>query len=108
ALYLRYQTTNERAFHKCLNDLLKLRAETRKQEIGFESQTHKQADHTRREFSENRKQDLHRWAVLLAEAKVDHQLLQTIMLRLDQTLAACKEEEEAEENQQPITAVKAA
>ncbi len=26
ALYLRYQTSNERAFHKCLNDLLKLRA----------------------------------------------------------------------------------
>ena len=37
ALYLRYQTTNERAFHKCLNDLLKLRAEKRRQQIGFES-----------------------------------------------------------------------
>ena len=49
ALYLRYQTTNERAFHKCLNDLLKLRAEKRKQEIGFESQSRKQADHNRRE-----------------------------------------------------------
>jgi hypothetical protein len=33
ALYLRYQTTNERAFHKCLNDLLKLRAERHKQEL---------------------------------------------------------------------------
>jgi len=30
ALYLRYQTTHERAFHKALNDLLKLRAEKRK------------------------------------------------------------------------------
>ncbi|MGI8959654.1 MAG: hypothetical protein ACR2IV_07840 [Bryobacteraceae bacterium] len=108
ALYLRYQTTNERAFHKCLNDLLKLRAEKRKQGIGFESQTHKQADHTRREAAEIRKQDLHRWNVSLAEAKLDHQLLQTIMLRLDQTLAACKEEEEAEENLQPITAQQAA
>jgi hypothetical protein len=49
ALYLRYQTTDERAFHKCLNHLLKLRAEKRKQEIGFESQKHKQADHSRRE-----------------------------------------------------------
>jgi hypothetical protein len=37
ALYLRYQTTHERAFHKCLNDLLKLRAEKRKTEIGFEA-----------------------------------------------------------------------
>src|SRR5437870_1313569 len=27
ALYLRYQTTHERAFHKCVNQLLKLRAE---------------------------------------------------------------------------------
>src|SRR5581483_7717012 len=35
ALFLRYQTTNERAFHRCLNDLLKLRAEKRKQAIGF-------------------------------------------------------------------------
>src|SRR5690348_11013261 len=30
ALYLRYQTMHERAFHKALNDLLKLRAEKRK------------------------------------------------------------------------------
>ena len=34
SLYLRYQTTNDRAFSKCLNDLLKLRAERRKQELG--------------------------------------------------------------------------
>ena len=32
ALYLRYQTTNERAFSKCLHDLLKLRADQRKAE----------------------------------------------------------------------------
>jgi hypothetical protein len=38
ALYLRYETTHERAFHKCLNELLRIRAEKRKQEIGFESQ----------------------------------------------------------------------
>ena len=80
ALYLRYQTTNERAFHKCLNDLLKLRAEKRKQEIGFESQSHKQADHIRREASENRKQEVHRWNVLLAQAKVDNQELQNMRL----------------------------
>ena len=30
ALYLRYQTTHERAFSKCLNDFTKLRAEQRK------------------------------------------------------------------------------
>jgi hypothetical protein len=41
ALYLRYQTTHDRAFHKCLSDLLKLRAERRREQIGFESQKQK-------------------------------------------------------------------
>jgi hypothetical protein len=43
ALYQRYQTTHTRAFHKALNDLLKLRAEQRKAEIGFEAQKLKQS-----------------------------------------------------------------
>jgi hypothetical protein len=34
ALYLRYQTTNERAFHKCLNDLLKLRPKSADRKLG--------------------------------------------------------------------------
>ena len=38
SLYLRYQTTHTRAFHKSLNDLLKLRAEKRKADFGFEAQ----------------------------------------------------------------------
>jgi hypothetical protein len=38
ALYLRYQTTHDRAFHKCLSELLKLKAEKRKAAIGFVSQ----------------------------------------------------------------------
>ncbi|MGI9074402.1 MAG: hypothetical protein ACR2JB_24520, partial [Bryobacteraceae bacterium] len=108
ALYLRYQTTNERAFHKCLNDLLKLRAEKRRQEIGFESQGQKQVRHTRRESSENRKQELHRWNVLLAEAKLDHQLMQNIMLRVDEAVAACEKEEQEEDENTPISAQRAA
>jgi hypothetical protein len=115
ALYLRYQTTNERAFHKCLNDLLKLRAEKRRQEIGFESQerkrseeARKEADHIRREAAEKRKQDMHRIHVLLAEAKVDHQLLQTIMLRMEQTATECEKEDQEEEKQHSISAQKAA
>jgi hypothetical protein len=80
-LYLRYQVTHERAFHKCLNDLLKLRATTRRAEIGFVSLKHKQADQTRRESAESRKQELHRWSVLLGEAKVDHQHLLNSNLR---------------------------
>jgi hypothetical protein len=43
AVYLRYQTTHERAFHKCLSDLLKLRATMAKELIGFESQKQKEA-----------------------------------------------------------------
>ncbi|MGI9075365.1 MAG: hypothetical protein ACR2JB_29505 [Bryobacteraceae bacterium] len=108
ALYLRYQTTNERAFHKCLNDLLRLRAEKRRQEIGFESQTQKQADQTHRESSESRKQELHRWNVLLAEAKLDHQLMQNIMLRVDDTVAACEKEQQEEDEKTPISAQRAA
>ena len=38
ALYLRYQTTHDRAFHKCSDQLRKLRAEKRKAEIRFERQ----------------------------------------------------------------------
>jgi hypothetical protein len=75
ALFIRYQTTHDRAFHKCLDQLLKLRAEKRKQEIGFESQKYQQADQTRRQAAENRKQELHHYSVLLGEAKLDHQLV---------------------------------
>jgi hypothetical protein len=45
ALYLRYATTHERAFHKCLTDLLKLRATRQKIEFGFESQKHRADRH---------------------------------------------------------------
>jgi hypothetical protein len=44
-----------------MNDLLKLRAAKRKEQIGFESQ--------------QRKQERHKWDILLAEAKVDGQQL---------------------------------
>jgi hypothetical protein len=43
ALYMRYQSVNDRAFSKCLTDLLKLRAERRTEQIGFESQNQKRA-----------------------------------------------------------------
>jgi hypothetical protein len=45
SLFLRYETMHERAFHKCLTDLLKLRAEKQKAEIGFTSQAHKEEMH---------------------------------------------------------------
>ena len=93
ALFLRYQTTHDRAFHRALNDLLKLRAQTRKQEFGFESQQQKKAQESRREAAEKRRQDLHQWTVLLAEAKLTHQQVLTNNLELDRTLASIAQNE---------------
>ncbi len=73
ALYMRYQTTHERAFERCGNELRKLRNESRKTKIGFESQKRKEADEARKQANENRKKELHQLAVLLAEAKLTHQ-----------------------------------
>ena len=84
ALYLRYHATHERAFHKCLSDLLKLRVEKRKAEKdeaalsqraedsknGFESQKQKQAD-------QERKAELHEARTRLANAKAAHLELDT-------------------------------
>jgi hypothetical protein len=107
ALYLRYQTTHERAFERCVKELRSLRNESRKQKIGFESQerkrkedaqkeaeeARKQANETRRQAAETRKQELHQWAVMLAEAKVEHQQMLTSDIRFNQTLAQLKEED---------------
>jgi hypothetical protein len=45
SLFMRYEAMQERAFHKCLADILKLRAEKQKAEIGFASQAHKAEMH---------------------------------------------------------------
>ncbi len=80
----------------CINTLLKLRAEKRKAEIGFEqSQKHKEAEQTRRQSNETRKQELHQWAVLLAEAKVTHQQVLTSGAKLPIMKAAVEEETRA-------------
>ena len=78
ALYLRYQTTHERAFHKALNDLLKLRAEKRKAEIGFERQRHTEAEQTRKQERHEMKKECHKWEIFLAEAKVEGQRLRDL------------------------------
>jgi hypothetical protein len=65
SLYLRYQTTHERAFHKALNDLLKL-AKKRKAEIGFERQQHIRAEQTRKQEKHDMQKERHKWEILLA------------------------------------------
>jgi hypothetical protein len=82
ALYLRYQTTHERAFHKALNDLLKLRAEKRKQEIGFERQQHASADQIRKQERHEMKKERHKWEIILAEVKVEGQQLRDMNYRM--------------------------
>ncbi len=37
-LYMRYKNAHKREFHKCLGDLLKLRSDKRKADLGFEAQ----------------------------------------------------------------------
>jgi len=43
AVYLRYQTTHERAFYKALKELQNVRAQRIKEQIGFESQERREA-----------------------------------------------------------------
>ena len=69
ALYLRYQNTHSRAFYKALHELQKLRAEKRKQEIGFVSQERKAAEEKRRETKDVHRQEMHEVRVWLTEAQ---------------------------------------
>jgi hypothetical protein len=85
ALYLRYRTSHERAFHKCFNELLKLRAERRKVQIGFESQKRVKEEHTRKQEKHQMAKERHTWDILLAEAKVDHQQLATLNRDITET-----------------------
>jgi hypothetical protein len=88
ALFLRYQTTHDRVFHRSLADLLKLRAEKRRAqraEIGFESQQRQKAQEVRREAAEQRKEQRHKFDILLLQAKLDHQELLNCELRFETT-----------------------
>jgi hypothetical protein len=60
ALYLRYQTTPERAFYKAMHELQKLREQSDKTQIGFASQ------YRQREIHELKKKHLER-SIWLAE-----------------------------------------
>jgi hypothetical protein len=55
ALYLRYQTTHERAFYKALKELQTIRAQRTKEQIGFESQKRQQAAEQRAAEAHNLK-----------------------------------------------------
>jgi hypothetical protein len=73
-LYLRYQTTHTRAFHKALNDLLKLRAERRKADLGFEAQKRQTEELRLKTEKQEMKKQEHYWDVLRKDAEACHQL----------------------------------
>ncbi|MBV9083697.1 MAG: hypothetical protein JOZ62_13540 [Acidobacteriaceae bacterium] len=99
ALMIRYQTTHQRAFHKCLKELLTLRAQRRKErldeaalcqraedsKIGFESQERKQREKDVADFrkakSEARKDEVHQARMSLLISKTTHQELKNQQLR---------------------------
>ena len=79
ALYLRYQTTHTRAFHKCLNDLLKLRSERRKIENGFEAQNRKKEELRIQNERHEIKKDRHEWDIRLKDAAFCHRAGQNVI-----------------------------
>jgi hypothetical protein len=67
SLYLRYQTTHTRAFHKSLNDLIKLRAGQRRAANGFEAQKHTEEEN-------RRKIERHAAQMAMKDAQTRHQI----------------------------------
>jgi hypothetical protein len=75
ALYMRYQTTNERSYYKARKELQTLRKQKRAEEIGFESQKRKaaqaEAAEARKQAEEIRKQEAHAARVRLTNARAE-------------------------------------
>src|SRR5580693_3184157 len=95
-LYLRYQSTNDRAYHKALSQLLRLRSDRRRTEIGFESQKARndmqevklvafaeaqQAKQTQAIRAQEMKEELHAAKLRQAEAHASYAELEDYMKR---------------------------
>jgi hypothetical protein len=76
SLYMRYQTTHKRAFHKSLNDLQKLRSELQKAERGFVAQKIKTEQH-------KMKSDVHEMDLFIKSMAADIQVGKFTTLRCD-------------------------
>ncbi len=72
ALYLRYQTTHERAFHKCLNDLMKLRAQQQRERRDKSMQTRHHCDELRKKEMHEARLEAVKAQTELTQAKTDH------------------------------------
>jgi hypothetical protein len=75
--YIRYQAQHERAFRQALHDLLKLRSERRKAEIGFESQKRREQQDQHRAAREHRQVERHHFFVADAEHKLERRFANT-------------------------------
>jgi hypothetical protein len=73
AIYIRHQAHHDRLFQRALHDLLKLRAEKRKAEIGFELQERAEAQETRRESGEKRKVERHSVDIDIRKARLERE-----------------------------------
>jgi hypothetical protein len=86
-LYLRYQSTNDRAYHKALSQLLCLRSDSRRSQIGFEPQKARNesqqarltafteaqlAKQTQTARAQEMKEDLHAAKLRKAEARANY------------------------------------
>ncbi|HZS53088.1 MAG TPA: hypothetical protein VFA65_01690 [Bryobacteraceae bacterium] len=90
APYVRYHAHFERLFQRALKDLLTLRAEKRKAEIGFVSQQAReakelrsQAAETRRAADETRKAEQHQLKIAILEAKLTRETNYIAPLKAD-------------------------
>jgi hypothetical protein len=86
SLYLRYQTTHTRAFHKCLNDLLKLRSERRKTENGFEAQERKNEELRLQNERNERKKEHHEWDIRLKRCELGSQITKNVIANANATI----------------------
>jgi hypothetical protein len=85
SLYLRYQTTHTRAFHKCLNDLVKLRSERRKTENGFQAQERKNEELRLQNERHEMKKEHHEWDIHLKNAQLCHRACENVLANFKAT-----------------------
>ena len=81
SLYMRYQTTHTRSFHKSLNDLFKLRSEKRKEELGFEAQKRKEEENKRKTEAHEMKKASHAGELAKKEAQTRQKAAVAALLR---------------------------
>jgi hypothetical protein len=85
-LYLRYQTTHTRAFHKCLNDLVNLKSGRRKTKNGFEAQNRKKEELRLQNERNERKKEHHEWHIRLKRCELGHQLTKNLIANSNATI----------------------